>query len=68
MSARVRAARVVRRRLRPQDPEAADRTYVVNSGLVAMSGRSVDLHGTAEFDAAYFGMGATGQGPGGRAT
>lgn len=37
---------------------AADRTYVMNSGLVAMSGRSADLHGTAEFDAAYFGMAA----------
>ena len=36
---------------------AADRTYVMNSGLIAMSGRSSDLHGTAEFDAAYFGMG-----------
>jgi branched-chain amino acid transport system ATP-binding protein len=35
---------------------AADRTYVMNSGLIAMSGRSADLHGTAEFDAAYFGM------------
>ena len=34
---------------------AADRTYVVNSGLVAISGRSADLHGTAAFDAAYFG-------------
>jgi len=36
---------------------AADRTYVMNSGVIAMSGRSSDLHGTAEFDAAYFGMG-----------
>ena len=35
---------------------AADRTYVMNSGAIAMSGRSADLHGTAEFDAAYFGM------------
>ena len=34
---------------------AADRTYVVNSGQVAISGRSADLHGTAAFDAAYFG-------------
>jgi branched-chain amino acid transport system ATP-binding protein len=37
---------------------AADRTYVMNSGLIAMSGRSADLHGTAEFDAAYFGLAA----------
>ena len=43
---------------------AADRTYVMNSGLIAMSGRSSDLHGTAEFDAAYFGMGAQEGGPG----
>jgi branched-chain amino acid transport system ATP-binding protein len=35
---------------------AADRTYVMNSGMIAMSGRSGDLHGTAEFDAAYFGL------------
>jgi branched-chain amino acid transport system ATP-binding protein len=35
---------------------AADRTYVMNSGAIAMSGRSADVHGTAEFDAAYFGM------------
>jgi branched-chain amino acid transport system ATP-binding protein len=35
---------------------AADRTYVMNSGTITMSGRSVDLHGTAAFDAAYFGM------------
>jgi branched-chain amino acid transport system ATP-binding protein len=42
---------------------AADRTYVVNSGRVAISGRSADLHGTAAFDAAYFGVapGAGGQ-------
>ena len=38
---------------------AADRTYVMNSGVIAMSGRSADLHGTAEFDAAYFGMAAS---------
>jgi branched-chain amino acid transport system ATP-binding protein len=37
---------------------AADRTYVMNSGIIAMSGRSADLHGSAEFDAAYFGMAA----------
>jgi branched-chain amino acid transport system ATP-binding protein len=36
---------------------AADRTYVVNSGQVAMSGRSAELHGTAAFDTAYFGLG-----------
>jgi branched-chain amino acid transport system ATP-binding protein len=35
---------------------AADRTYVMNSGVIAMSGRSADLHGAAGFDAAYFGM------------
>ncbi len=35
---------------------AADRTYVMNSGAIAMSGRSADLHGTAAFDAAYFGL------------
>jgi branched-chain amino acid transport system ATP-binding protein len=35
---------------------AAHRTYVMNSGVIAMSGRSVDLHGTAEFEAAYFGL------------
>jgi branched-chain amino acid transport system ATP-binding protein len=42
---------------------AADRTYVVNSGLVAISGRSAELHGTAAFDAAYFGAasGASGR-------
>ena len=34
---------------------AADRTYVMNSGRIAMSGRSAELHGTAAFDAAYFG-------------
>jgi hypothetical protein len=31
----------------------------MNSGVIAMSGRSADLHGTAEFDAAYFGMAAS---------
>jgi branched-chain amino acid transport system ATP-binding protein len=35
---------------------AADRTYVMNSGRIAMSGRSAELHGTTAFDAAYFGM------------
>jgi branched-chain amino acid transport system ATP-binding protein len=39
---------------------AADRTYVVNSGQVAISGRSADLHGTAAFDAAYFGAAGAG--------
>ena len=34
---------------------AADRTYVLNSGAIAMSGRSAELQGTAAFDAAYFG-------------
>jgi branched-chain amino acid transport system ATP-binding protein len=35
---------------------AADRTYVMSSGQIAMSGKSSELHGTAAFDAAYFGM------------
>jgi len=39
---------------------AADRTYVMQSGRIAISGRSGDLHGTAEFDAAYFGVPAAG--------
>jgi branched-chain amino acid transport system ATP-binding protein len=34
---------------------AADRTYVMNSGAIAMVGRSEELQGTAAFDAAYFG-------------
>lgn len=34
---------------------AADRTYVMNSGVIAMVGRSEELQGTAAFDAAYFG-------------
>ena len=37
---------------------AADRAYVMNSGQIAMSGRSSELHGTAAFDAAYFGVDA----------
>jgi branched-chain amino acid transport system ATP-binding protein len=36
--------------------DAADRTYVLNSGAVAMAGRSSELHGAAEFEAAYFGL------------
>jgi branched-chain amino acid transport system ATP-binding protein len=35
---------------------AADRAYVMSSGRIAMSGKSSELHGTAAFDAAYFGM------------
>jgi branched-chain amino acid transport system ATP-binding protein len=35
--------------------KVADRTYVLNSGAVTISGRSAELHGTAAFDAAYFG-------------
>jgi len=35
---------------------AADRTYVVNSGQIVLSGQSSELHGTEAFDAAYFGM------------
>jgi branched-chain amino acid transport system ATP-binding protein len=42
---------------------AADRTYVLNSGLVVMSGRSAELHGTAAFDAAYFGIDEPAGGP-----
>jgi branched-chain amino acid transport system ATP-binding protein len=36
----------------------ADRAYVMNSGQITMSGRSSELHGTAAFDAAYFGVDA----------
>ena len=36
--------------------DAADRTYVLNTGVVAMAGRSAELHGAAEFEAAYFGL------------
>jgi branched-chain amino acid transport system ATP-binding protein len=39
---------------------AADRAYVMSSGRIAMSGKSSELHGTAAFDAAYFGMAAEG--------
>jgi branched-chain amino acid transport system ATP-binding protein len=35
---------------------AADRTYILSSGAIAMSGKSADLSGTAAFDAAYFGV------------
>jgi branched-chain amino acid transport system ATP-binding protein len=35
---------------------AADRTYVLSSGAIAMSGKSAELSGTAAFDAAYFGV------------
>jgi branched-chain amino acid transport system ATP-binding protein len=35
--------------------KVADRTYVLNSGAVTISGRSSELHGTAAFDTAYFG-------------
>jgi branched-chain amino acid transport system ATP-binding protein len=34
---------------------AADRSYVLNSGAIAMSGKSSELTGSAAFDAAYFG-------------
>jgi branched-chain amino acid transport system ATP-binding protein len=34
---------------------AADRAYVMSGGAIAMVGRSSELQGTAEFDAAYFG-------------
>jgi branched-chain amino acid transport system ATP-binding protein len=35
--------------------KVADRTYVLNSGAVTISGRSAELQGTAAFDSAYFG-------------
>jgi branched-chain amino acid transport system ATP-binding protein len=35
--------------------KVADRTYVLNSGAVTISGRSSELQGTAAFDTAYFG-------------
>jgi branched-chain amino acid transport system ATP-binding protein len=35
---------------------AADRTYVLSSGAIAMSGKSAELSGSAAFDAAYFGV------------
>ncbi len=35
---------------------AADRTYVLNNGAIAMSGTSQDLGKSAAFDAAYFGV------------
>jgi branched-chain amino acid transport system ATP-binding protein len=35
--------------------KVADRTYVLNSGSVTISGRSAELQGTAAFDTAYFG-------------
>ncbi|TPI21500.1 ABC transporter ATP-binding protein [Mesorhizobium sp. B4-1-1] len=42
---------------------AADRTYVLSSGAIAMSGKSADLSGTAAFDAAYFGVAGEGGKP-----
>jgi branched-chain amino acid transport system ATP-binding protein len=35
---------------------AADRTYVLSSGAIAMTGTSAELAGTSAFDAAYFGV------------
>jgi branched-chain amino acid transport system ATP-binding protein len=35
---------------------AADRTYVLSSGVIAMSGKSSELAGTTAFDTAYFGV------------
>lgn len=35
---------------------SADRTYVLNSGSVRLSGQSSDLRGRPDFDAAYFGV------------
>ena len=34
----------------------ADRTYVLNTGEIVMSGKSTDMAGTVEFEAAYFGV------------
>ena len=34
----------------------ADRTYVLNSGEIVMSGKSTDMAGTVAFEAAYFGV------------
>jgi branched-chain amino acid transport system ATP-binding protein len=39
---------------------SADRTYVLNSGSVRLSGPSADLRGKPEFEAAYFGLGQAG--------
>jgi len=39
---------------------SADRTYVLNSGSVRLSGLSADLRGKPEFEAAYFGLGQAG--------
>jgi branched-chain amino acid transport system ATP-binding protein len=35
---------------------AADRTYLLNSGSVSLSGRSSELGTAADFEAAYFGL------------
>ena len=35
---------------------AADRTYLLNSGTVSLSGRSSELGAAADFEAAYFGL------------
>ena len=35
---------------------SADRTYVLNTGAVALTGASADLRGRPDFDAAYFGI------------
>ncbi|MRX52278.1 ATP-binding cassette domain-containing protein [Paracoccus sp. S-4012] len=35
---------------------AADRTYVLNAGRVRLQGRSAELTGAPDFDAAYFGL------------
>ncbi|MFM9844707.1 MAG: ABC transporter ATP-binding protein [Dongiaceae bacterium] len=43
--------------------KVADRTYVLNSGAVTISGRSAELQGTAAFDTAYFGAMSGAGGP-----
>jgi len=43
--------------------DAADRTYVLNSGLVRLAGTKQELIGNAAFDAAYFGVAMSGEAP-----
>jgi branched-chain amino acid transport system ATP-binding protein len=39
---------------------AADRTYVLSQGRIALEGRSTEMAGTAAFEAAYFGVAEAG--------
>ncbi|MBN9273009.1 MAG: ABC transporter ATP-binding protein, partial [Mesorhizobium sp.] len=34
----------------------ADRTYVLNGGIIRMSGTEAELSGNPDFEAAYFGL------------